>query len=130
MADKKRCLVVMGFGIKTDLATGRKLNLDNAYRNMIKPAVEQTGLECVRADEIPHSGSIEVQMYLELLTADVVVADISTANPNAIYRAGHPARAAAPDHGGDLRVGARLPVRPQSHPDHVLHPSRRRRRGR
>ena len=46
MADKKRCFVVMGFGIKTDLATGRKLNLDNAYRNMIKPAVEQTGLEC------------------------------------------------------------------------------------
>ncbi len=88
MADKKRCLVVMGFGIKTDLATGRKLNLDNAYRNMIKPAVEQTGLECVRADEIPHSGSIEVQMYLELLTADVVVADISTANPNALYELG------------------------------------------
>jgi len=88
MADKKRCLVVMGFGIKTDLATGRKLNLDNAYRNMIKPAVEQTGLECVCADEIPHSGSIEVQMYLELLTADVVVADISTANPNAIYELG------------------------------------------
>lgn len=88
MAQKKRCFVVMGFGIKTDLATGRKLNLDNAYRNMIKPAVEQTGLECVRADEIPHSGNIDVQMYRELLTADVVVADISTANPNAIYELG------------------------------------------
>lgn len=85
---KKRCFVVMGFGIKTDLATGRKLNLDNAYRNMIKPAVEQTGLECVRADEIPHSGSIDDRMYRELLTADVVVADISTANPNAIYELG------------------------------------------
>jgi hypothetical protein len=88
MAQRKRCFVVMGFGIKTDLSTGRKLNLDNAYRNMIKPAVEQTGLECVRADEIPHSGNIDVQMYRELLTADVVVADISTANPNAIYELG------------------------------------------
>ncbi|HEX6105607.1 MAG TPA: TRAFs-binding domain-containing protein [Gemmatimonadales bacterium] len=88
MTAKKRCFVVMGFGIKTDLATGRKLNLDNAYRNMIKPAVEQTGLECVRADEIPHSGNIDVQMYRELLTADVVVADISTVNPNAIYELG------------------------------------------
>ncbi|HEU4525055.1 MAG TPA: hypothetical protein VFR62_08530, partial [Gemmatimonadales bacterium] len=78
MTDKKRCFVVMGFGIKTDLATGRKLNLDNAYQNMIKPAVEETGLECVRADEIPHSGDIAVEMYLQLLTADVVVADIST----------------------------------------------------
>lgn len=88
MTKKKRCYVVMGFGIKTDLATGRKLNLDNAYRNMIKPAVVQCGLECVRADEIPHAGNIELQMYHELLTADVVVADISTANPNAIYELG------------------------------------------
>jgi MAP3K TRAFs-binding domain len=85
---KKRCFVVMGFGIKTDLATGRKLNLDNAYRNMIKPAVMQCGLECVRADEIPHSGVIDLQMYRELLTADVVIADISTVNPNAIYELG------------------------------------------
>jgi len=85
---KKRCFVVMGFGIKTDLATGRKLNLDNAYRNMIKPAVVQCGLECVRADEIPHSGVIDLQMYRELLTADVVIADISTVNPNAIYELG------------------------------------------
>ena len=88
MAPTKRCFVVMGFGIKTDLATGRKLNLDNAYRNMIKPAVERVGLECIRADEIPHSGNIDVQMYRELLTADVVVADISTVNPNAIYELG------------------------------------------
>lgn len=85
---KKRCFVIMGFGIKTDLATGRKLNLDNAYRNMIKPAVVQCGLECVRADEIPHSGVIDLQMYRELLTADVVIADISTVNPNAIYELG------------------------------------------
>ncbi len=88
LKQKKRCFVVMGFGIKTDLATGRKLNLDNAYRNMIKPAVVQCGLECVRADEIPHSGVIDLQMYRELLTADVVIADISTVNPNAIYELG------------------------------------------
>ncbi len=87
-AGPKRCFVVMGFGIKTDYATGRKLDLDKSYRNLIKPAVEEAGLICVRADEIVHSGIIDVPMYRELLTADVVVADLSTANPNALYELG------------------------------------------
>jgi hypothetical protein len=84
----RRCFVVMGFGVKTDLATGRKLDLDKSYRALIKPVVESKGLACVRADEIRHSGTIDVPMYEELLTADLVVADISTANPNAIYELG------------------------------------------
>lgn len=84
----RRCFVVMGFGVKTDFATGRKLDLDKSYRNMIKPVVEAKGIECVRADEIRHSGSIDVPMYEQLLTADVVVADLSTANPNALYELG------------------------------------------
>src|SRR5882724_3682973 len=86
--DKKRCFVVMGFGIKSDYATGRKLDLDKSYRLLIKPAVEEKGVTCVRADEIKHTGSIDVIMYEELLTADVVIADLSTANPNALYELG------------------------------------------
>jgi MAP3K TRAFs-binding domain len=85
---RKRCFVVMGFGVKTDFATGRKLDLDKSYRLLIKPVIEGKSLECIRADEIRHSGSIDVPMYQELLTADVVVADLSTANPNALYELG------------------------------------------
>ncbi|HWE35929.1 MAG TPA: TRAFs-binding domain-containing protein [Isosphaeraceae bacterium] len=89
MADgKRRCFVVMGFGTKTDLATGRKIDLDKSYSYLIKPVVERQGLVCVRADEITHSGTIDVPMYEELLTADLVIADISTANANAIYELG------------------------------------------
>ncbi|NTS43431.1 DUF4071 domain-containing protein [Flavisolibacter sp. BT320] len=84
----RRCFVVMGFGIKTDYATGRKLDLNKSYRLLIKPVVEGLGLECIRADEIRHSGSIDVPMYKELLKADVVVADLSTANVNAFYELG------------------------------------------
>jgi hypothetical protein len=87
-SEPKRCFVVMGFGIKTDFATGRKLDLDKSYRLLIKPAVEEQGLVCRRADEIRHSGAIDVPMYQELLTADVVIADLSTANPNALYELG------------------------------------------
>jgi hypothetical protein len=88
MADKKKCFVVMGFGEKTDLATGRKLNLDKTYRIIIRKAVEEAGLECIRADDIKHSGLIDVPMYELLLEADIVIADLSTANPNAIYELG------------------------------------------
>src|SRR5215204_2144629 len=82
------CFVVMGFGKKTDFETGRTLDLDKSYRNIIKPAVIDAGLECARADEIPHSGVIDVPMYERLLMADVVVADLSTSNKNAFYELG------------------------------------------
>jgi hypothetical protein len=85
---KKTCFVIMGFGEKTDYPTGRVLNLDQSYRRIIKPAVERAKLTCVRADEIRHSGIIDVPMYEQLLTADVVVADLSTYNSNAIYELG------------------------------------------
>lgn len=42
----------MGFGPKTDPATGRVLDLDKTYKNIIKPAVQAAGYDCVRADEI------------------------------------------------------------------------------
>jgi MAP3K TRAFs-binding domain len=82
------CFVVMGFGKKTDFETGRTLDLDKSYKYMIKPAVEAAGLKCIRADEIVHSGLIDVPMYEQLLNADVVVADLSTSNKNAFYELG------------------------------------------
>ena len=82
------CFVVMGFGIKTDYQTGRKLDLDKSYQNLIKPAVEAAGLKCIRADEIVHAGIIDVPMYEQLLNADIVIADVSTMNPNAFYELG------------------------------------------
>lgn len=85
---QKTCFVVMGFGKKTDFETGRILDLDASYQNMIKPAVEAAGLKCIRADEIVHSGLIDVPMYELLLGADVVVADLSTSNKNAFYELG------------------------------------------
>jgi len=85
---KPVCFVVMGFGQKTDLATGRVLDLDKSYKNIIKPAVAAAGYNCVRADEIQHSGVIDVPMYKMLFAADLVVADLSTANLNAIFELG------------------------------------------
>ena len=82
------CFVVMGFGKKTDYRSGRVLDLDKSYKNIIKPAVTAAGYECVRADEIQHAGNINVPMYEQLLNADIVVADVSTYNENAFYELG------------------------------------------
>jgi tetratricopeptide (TPR) repeat protein len=84
----KTCFVAMGFGKKTDYQSGRVLDLDKSYQYIIKPAAERAGLDCKRADEIIHSGLIDVPMYEQLLSADVVIADISTSNANAFYELG------------------------------------------
>ena len=59
------CFVIMGFGKKTDYGEkARTLDLDATYKAIIKPAVEDCGLTCIRADEVTHSGVIDVKMYL------------------------------------------------------------------
>ena len=85
---KKVCFVVMGFGKKTDYETGRVLDLDATYEAIIQPAAEANDMTCIRADEMIHSGIIDAPMYQLLLQADLVVADISTGNPNAVYELG------------------------------------------
>jgi hypothetical protein len=82
------CFVIMGFGKKTDLATGRELDLDKSYKSIIKPAVQAAGYDCIRADEVRQSGMIDVPMYKLLYEADLVVADLSTSNANAIFELG------------------------------------------
>jgi len=84
---EKTCFVIQGFGEKTDFTNGRKLNLDASYA-VIKEAVQDAGLECIRADEIQHSGIIDTSIYQRLLDADIVIADLSTYNVNAAYELG------------------------------------------
>jgi tetratricopeptide (TPR) repeat protein len=84
---EKTCFVVQGFGPKTDYTDGRVLNLDASYE-VIKQAVLEAGLRCIRADEIVHSGTIDIPMYEQLLHADLVIADLSTYNVNAVFELG------------------------------------------
>lgn len=88
MEATKTCFVIMGFGQKTDLGTGRILDMDKTYEFLIKPVCKGLSIDCIRADEIKHSGVIDVPMYEWLYKADLVIADISTLNANAIYELG------------------------------------------
>ncbi|MGU9937952.1 TRAFs-binding domain-containing protein [Empedobacter brevis] len=85
---KKICFVIMGYGKKTDPTLGKTFDLDKTYHNIIKPAVVSAGYECVRGDEVQESGLIDRSMYGLLIYSDLVIADITTFNPNAIYELG------------------------------------------
>lgn len=85
---KKLCFVIMGFGKKKDPDTNRTIDLDETYKKIIRPAVQSCNYDCVRADEILDSGIIDRSMYALLYRAELVIADISTYNPNAIYELG------------------------------------------
>lgn len=85
---QKVCFVIMGFGMKKDPESNRTIDLDATYKKIIRPTVESAGCKCIRADEIVESGIIDRSMYALLYHADIVIADISTSNPNAIYELG------------------------------------------
>jgi hypothetical protein len=50
---KKTCYVAMPFGERE----GR--NFDILYSSIIKPVIEDCGLECLRSDEFPQRGASE-----------------------------------------------------------------------
>ena len=81
------CFVLMPFGRKTD-AAGRVTNFDSVYDKIIAPAVEQAGLEPIRADEEKIGGTIHKPMFERLMLCHYAVADITGANPNVFYELG------------------------------------------
>ena len=69
----------------------------NVYRRGIKPACEAADAACVRVDEQMFDHSIHEQIYNQIKSADVVVADLSERNANVFYETGYA-------HGKDKRV--------------------------
>ena len=81
------CFVLMPFGRKSD-ASGRVTDFDAVYRQIIAPAVQDAGLDPLRADEESVGGTIHKPMYERLMLCPYAVADITGANPNVYYELG------------------------------------------
>ncbi|HEM3635419.1 TPA: hypothetical protein U1C44_000871 [Streptococcus suis] len=90
----KTCFVVMGYGVKKIPGTLVKLNLDDVYFKFIKPVLSRNHFKSVystqayRGDEVPTSLAINKNFITSIFLADIVIADISTLNQNAIYELG------------------------------------------
>src|SRR6059058_1330933 len=82
------CFVDMPFGKKPDLKSGMVVDFDQIYNEAIKPAIEDCGLEALRADEERTGGIIHSAMFARLLLAEFVVADLTLANANVFYEFG------------------------------------------
>jgi MAP3K TRAFs-binding domain len=81
------CFVLMPFGKKPD-ETGRSIDFDAVYADVIAPAIEAADLEPLRADEEQTGGIIHKAMFERLLLCEYAVADLTTANPNVFYELG------------------------------------------
>jgi hypothetical protein len=58
---------------------------DMVLESLIRPAMEQFGLEVKRADEIHNPGLINKQIFEYLLKSRLAIADLSYHNPNVFY---------------------------------------------
>ena len=84
---KPHVFVAMPFGAKPG-HDGQLIDFNLVYKEYIKPALEAAGLEVFRADEERRGGDIIIDMFQELLIADLVVADLTIDNPNVWYELG------------------------------------------
>lgn len=58
------------------------------YTKVIRPAVQEAGLACVRGDEIYTQAAIVADIWNSLRAARIVVAELSGRNPNVMYEVG------------------------------------------
>ena len=84
---KLHAFVAMPFGVKTG-PDGQPIDFNRVYVELLKPALEAAGLDVFRADEEQQAGDIRTDMFQELLIADLVLADLTLANPNVWYELG------------------------------------------
>jgi hypothetical protein len=75
---KGTCFVIMPFG----------KGLDDIYRNIIKPTVQEFGFVCRREDEFPSIGVLPTGVVSHIANASFIIADLTGSNPNVYYELG------------------------------------------
>jgi hypothetical protein len=78
----RRAFIIRPFGTK------QGIDFDQVARTLIDPALTALGLTGRDTIEILEQGNIRIDMFERLLTADLVVADLSIHNANVFYELG------------------------------------------
>lgn len=78
----KSCFVISPIG---DEGSETRRKADELLNYIVTPVLDTLGYETVRADKIDESGAITTQIIQKLISADLVVADLSERNPNVFY---------------------------------------------
>jgi hypothetical protein len=82
-----RAFIIRPFGKKKDLK-GVEIDFDEVARVLISPALDAIKAEGRETLDIVKSGNIRIDMFRRLLTADLVIADLSIHNANVFYELG------------------------------------------
>ena len=82
---EKTCFVVMPISDHHDYDSG---HFGRVYRHLIEPACARSGLSAARADDTKHAKFIMLDILRRIVTADLVICDLSTRNPNVLYELG------------------------------------------
>src|SRR6185503_10982349 len=77
-----RAFIIRPFGTKNDI------NFDDVEQKLINPALNRLQITGRTTMEIRRQGNIRLDMFQRLLTADLVLADISIHNANVYYELG------------------------------------------
>jgi hypothetical protein len=77
-----RAFIIRPFGTK------KGIDFDRVERELIDPALTKFDVTGRTTGEIMEAGNIRTDMFQQLLVADLVIADISTNNANALYELG------------------------------------------
>ena len=77
-----RAFIIRPFGTKNDI------NFDDVETKLIDPALSRLGVTGRTTMEIRRQGNIRLDMFQRLLTADLIIADISIHNANVYYELG------------------------------------------
>jgi hypothetical protein len=82
-----RAFIVRPFGEKPD-RQGQLINFDAVERDLVDPVLTRLGIAGRTTLDIAKAGNIREDMFRLLVTADVVIADISIHNANVFYELG------------------------------------------
>lgn len=74
----KNAFVIMSF----------KDEYERVYHQAIRPALAELDFACLRADENPLPANVPSEIIRALVSADLIIADISDPSPNVFYELG------------------------------------------
>ena len=81
----KKCFVISPIGQE---GSDIRKHADYVFEKLIEPAVKECGMEAFRSDHLDRPGWITDQVFEEIYTANVCIADLSFGNPNVFYELG------------------------------------------
>ncbi|MEC4890107.1 MAG: hypothetical protein RI101_08595 [Nitrospira sp.] len=82
MSENKVCFVIAPIGL--DDSDIRKRS-DQIFKHVIEPVAKECGYKAIRADHMSQPGSITTQIVDQILSAPLVVADLTGHNANVLY---------------------------------------------